>query len=229
MATYKVREVIGRVEDVLQDTNVRWPRLELQEWLNEAYRVITLHRPDANSASGTYTCTAGTRQDLTSVFSGALRLLDVTRNVAAGSNKKVVRQVNRAILDDQRSGWHAETETINIEHFTFDPREPKQFFVYPPALGTAEIEVVYSTVPAPHALSESSLDPNGADTTVINVDDIYQAALVDWILYRAYSKDAEYGANEVRASAAYQAFMSCIGAKTQTDGAYDPAVANRVT
>lgn len=229
MATYKVREVIGRVEDVLQDSNVRWPRLELQEWLNEAYRQITLHRPDANSAAGTFTCAAGSRQVLTTGFSDATRLLDVIRNMAAGSNKKVIRQVDRAILDDQRPGWHNEAQTINIEHYTFDPRQPKEFFVYPPALGTAEIEVLYSSVPSPHALSESNLDPDGADTTVINVDDIYQSALVDWMLYRAYSKDAEYGANEARAMASYQAFMQGIGAKTQVDAAADPAVANKVT
>ena len=30
MATIKVIDVISRVEAILQDSNVRWPRLELQ-------------------------------------------------------------------------------------------------------------------------------------------------------------------------------------------------------
>lgn len=229
MSTFTVREIVGRVETVLQDSNVRWPRLELQEWINEAYRMITLHRPDSNTASGTLTCAVGTRQDLTTGFSTAIRLIDITRNMATGSTKKVIRQINRAVLDDQRPGWHAETGTIDIEHFMFDPRLPKEFFVYPPALVTAEIEVIYSAVPSPHALSEANLDPDGADATVISLDDIYEPMIVDWVLYRAYSKDAEYGANEQRAGAAYQAFMTTIGAKTQVDAAADPAVSGRVT
>ena len=38
----KVIDVIKRVEDVTQDANVRWPRIELQNWLNEAYLQIAL-------------------------------------------------------------------------------------------------------------------------------------------------------------------------------------------
>ena len=46
--------------------------------------------------------------------------------------------------------------------------------------------------------------------------------ILDWVLYRAYSKDAEYGANEARAAASYQAFNSALGAKTQVDAAVAP-------
>ena len=91
MSTVKVIDIIKRVEDVLQDSNIRWPRTELQNWINESYLAITLLRPDANSKTGTFTCTAGSRQNLTTGFSSALRLLDVTRNLAASSTKKVVR------------------------------------------------------------------------------------------------------------------------------------------
>jgi len=66
MATVKVIEVVKRVEDVLQDSGVRWPRVELQNWLNESYLQIILLRPDANAKTGTFTCVAGSRQTLTS-------------------------------------------------------------------------------------------------------------------------------------------------------------------
>lgn len=229
MSTVKVVDVIRRVEYVLQDTNIRWPRLELQQWLNEAYLAIALMRPDASSASGTFTCAAGTRQVLTVGFPTALRLLDVTRNLAATSTKKVVRMVNRAVLDDQRPGWHAEAETVNIEHFMFDPRQPKEFFVYPPASNLAQLEVVYSSAPTAHTLTESDLDPDTGSAEVINLDDVYLSPLVDWILYRAYSKDAEYGANEARAAAAYQSFIAVLSAKNQTDAAANPVDMSKVT
>jgi hypothetical protein len=97
VATIKVIEIIKRVEDVLQDSNVRWPRVELQNWLNESYLQIALLRPDASSKTGTLTCVAGSRQTITSGFSTALRLLDVVRNLSSSSNKKVVRLNERSV------------------------------------------------------------------------------------------------------------------------------------
>jgi len=229
MSTVKVTDIIRRVEDVLQDTNIRWPRTELQNWMNESYLAITLARPDANAKTGSFTCAAGTRQVLSSEFPSSLRLLDVTRNLATNSGYKVIRLVARSVLDDQRPAWHAETGTTAIQHFTFDPRQPKEFFVYPPATTAAEIEVVYTDSPGATALTQTQLDPAGSDTTVILLDDIYMSPMIDWILYRAYSKDAEYGANEQRAQAAYGAFNAALATKNQVDSAVSPSNMSSVT
>ena len=229
MSTVKVTDIIRRVEDVLQDTNIRWPRTELQNWMNESYLAITLARPDANAKTGSFTCVAGTRQVLTAEFPSSLRLLDVTRNLATNSGYKVIRLVARSVLDDQRPAWHAETGTTAIQHFTFDPRQPKEFFVYPPATTAAEIEVVYTDSPGATTLTEAQLDPAGSDATVILLDDIYMSPMIDWILYRAYSKDAEYGANEQRAQAAYGAFNAALATKNQVDSAVSPSNMSSVT
>jgi hypothetical protein len=222
VATIKVIEVVKRVEDILQDTNVRWPRLELQNWINESYLQIILLRPDANAKTGTLTCVAGTRQGLTTSFPSALRLLDVVRNLASSSTKKVVRLISRSVLDDQRPAWHAETGVVNIQNYAFDPRQPKEFFVYPPATTSAQIEIVYADAVEAHTLSESALDPTGTNTEVIKLDDTYLSSIIDWVLYRSYSKDAEYAANAARAAAHSQAFMGGIGAKTQSDIGVSP-------
>lgn len=225
MATTKVIDVISRVEAILQDANVRWPRVELQRWLNEAYLSIVLLRPDANAKCSTFTCSAGTKQQLTASSGGfptALRLLDITRNVLSTSNKKVVRVVARSVLDDQRPSWHAETQSDNIQHYTYDPRHPKEFYVYPPATSTAEIEMIYTDAPGFHSLTATQLDPANDHAEVIKLDDIYLSPITDWVLYRAYSKDAEYGANEQRANAAFQTFNTAIGTKTQVDAAVSP-------
>lgn len=229
MSTVKVTDIIRRVEDVLQDTNIRWPRTELQNWMNESYLAITLARPDANAKTGSFTCAAGTRQVLTAEFPSSLRLLDVTRNLATNSGYKVIRLVARSVLDDQRPAWHAETGTTSIQHYTFDPRQPKEFFVYPPATTAAEIEVVYTDSPGATTLTEAQLDPTGSDATTILLDDIYMSPMIDWILYRAYSKDAEYGANEQRAQAAYGAFNAALATKNQVDSAVSPSNMSSVT
>ncbi len=228
MATVKVREIIGRVEHILQDSNVRWPRLELQSWINESYLAAVLLRPDASAKTGTFTCAAGSRQVLTAQFSTGLQLLDITRNLASASTKKVVRLVQRSVLDDQKPEWHTETGTVNVQHYMYDPRQPKEFFVYPPATTAAQLEVVYVDGPGAHALSESALDPAGSDATVILLDDIYMTPIIDWVLYRAYSKDAEHGPNEQRAAAAFQTFNAAMGAKSQTDTAVSPQAVSAV-
>ncbi len=225
MATIKVIEIIKRVEDVLQDSNVRWPRVELQNWLNESYLQIALLRPDASSKTGTLTCVAGSRQTITSGFSTALRLLDVVRNLASSSNKKVVRLIERSVLDDQRPAWHNDTASVNIQNYTFDVRQPKEFFVFPPATTSAQLEVVYADLPGTHSLSEANLHPTTGSAEVIKVDDTYLSVITDWILYRAFSKDAEFAANAARAGAHYQTFMSSIGNKTQSDVSSSPTEA----
>ena len=225
MATIKVIEIIKRVEDVLQDSNVRWPRVELQNWLNESYLQIALLRPDASSKTGTLTCVAGSRQTITSGFSTALRLLDVVRNLASSSNKKVVRLIERSVLDDQRPAWHYDTASVNIQNYTFDVRQPKEFFVFPPATTSAQLEVVYADLPGTHSLSEANLHPTTGSAEVIKVDDTYLSVITDWILYRAFSKDAEFAANAARAGAHYQTFMSSIGNKTQSDVGSSPTEA----
>ena len=229
MATVKVIDIIRNVEHVLQDTNIRWPRTELKSWINEAYLAIILLRPDANAKTGTFTCAAGSRQSLPAQFASGLKLIDVTRNLAASSNKQAIRIVSRSVLDDQRPTWHAETGTVNSQHYMYDNRQPKEFFVYPPATTSAEIEVVYADAVTEHSLTETQLDPAGSDTTVILLDDIYKSPITDWVLYRAYSKDAEYGANEARAQASYQSFNAALGAKTQVDAAAAPQITTSVT
>jgi hypothetical protein len=224
MSTVTVVSLVNRAQTILQDTvdpGVRWPVLELQDWLNDSYREIVNARPDANSQSGDFTCAIGTRQVLTTQFASALRLIDVVRNTATTSAKKAIRQLDRSVLDDQRRGWHAETGKVDIEYFMFDPRLPREFLVYPPAATGAEIEVVYSLVPEGHTLTEAQLT-SSPSTETIKLVDSYANIMLDYMLYRAYSKDAEYAANAARAQSHFQAMQNALGIKTTSDTATNP-------
>jgi len=217
MPTVKVVDLVQRAKTILQDTTgTRWPVRELQDWLNDSYQEIILARPDANTQTGTFTCQAGTRQKLAGVFPSALRLIEATRNVAATSSKRSIRLIDRKILDDQRPAWHSETSSVNVEHYMFDVRLPKEFFVYPPATTAAQLEVVYSSVPNQHALSEAQLN-NLSTTEAIRVDDHYSNAMLDYMLYRAYSKDADYAANAERAVGHYNAMQAALSGGMQVD------------
>lgn len=219
MPTVQVVELVQRAQIVLQDTTgTRWPELELQMWLNDAYREILLHRPDTNTQIGEFACVEGTRQRLTDVFPSALSVDRVVRNLAASSRKGAIRAINQSVLDDQRRTWHAESPTVDIELYMIDPLLPREFFVYPPASTEAVLEVVYSSVPDAHTLSEAELQDAGTDEP-IRIVDSFANAILDYMLYRAYSKDAEYMGNAQRAVMHREAMLASMGVGSQTAAA----------
>jgi hypothetical protein len=71
-------------------------------------------------------------------------------------------------------------------------------------------------VPTNHTLSDAELTTSPSSET-IKIVDSYANAMLDYMLYRAYSKDAEYAANAQRAMGHYQAMQAALGIKTQTD------------
>ena len=221
MAVTKVTSIVDQAGTILNDVGaVRWTRLELQKWINAAYREIVRLRPDANAISATVTLAAGIRQKLADAASinlpNATRLLDVVRNMAATSNKYPIKLVDQDTIDQLYPGWMVETASVSIAHWMFNLLLPKEFLVYPPATSAAQVEIVYSSVPAAHALSDSELNPTGGSSDVIRIDDIYAGSILDYVLYRAYLKDAEAG-NADRAAHHLAAFNGELGQQTSTD------------
>lgn len=213
MATTKVVDILDRASIILQDnTNVRFPNDELLKFFNDAQKEVVLHRPDAKMVNGSFDCTAGSKQTLPSA---ALRLIDVVRNV----NGRAITQVDRKILDETLPNWHeqAADATRKIEHFVYDPADPKNFYVYPKATTDFDLEIVYSSAPTDVTISNFA-----TDTTTISLDDVYSNCILDYILYRAYQKDSEYAGNAQRAMMHYQSFANALGVKTQADGATTP-------
>lgn len=219
--------IIRRATDVILDnTSVRWPAGELVRWLNDAQREVVLLRPDAINKTATATLAVGTRQHLDSMALNPVpaKLIEITRNMATTSTKKAVSLVPRKILDAQTPGWHAIPGTVDILHYMFDPRDPKTFYVYPPALATAQLEIMYSAVPTEIAEpADGAL--YGAVVGNITLPDIYANALLDYVLYRAYSKDSEFAGNAARAQSHYAAFVASLTAEIQATLAVQPQIA----
>lgn len=216
--TLTAKSIVKRATDLIQDqTSVRWPANELVRWLNDGQREVLIHRPDALNTTATVTMAAGSRQDLDNMAltPPPAKLLEVTRNMAATSQKRAVRLVPRQILDAQIPGWHGLAGSVDIAHYMFDPRDPKTFYVYPPALATAQLELTYAAYPVDVAEPADGATYNDVAGN-IGVPDIYGNALLDYILYRAYSKDSEYADNGERAAAHYAAFANALGLEIKT-------------
>lgn len=214
-----VQSVIDRVQTVLQDTTgVRWPVVgELVLWINDAQREIALLKPDASATNTTITLATGTKQDIPSEGN---RLLKVVRNMSAAANgdgKRAVRIVDREVLDAQTPDWHDPTvsgdaaHTTTVKHYTYEESNPRNFYVYPGVAGNAYLEIIYSSNPANVALSGS-----------LSIPDIYANAILNYVLYMAYMKDAEYAGNAQRAGSHYQLFTGSVTGKGQLDAMTNP-------
>ncbi len=212
MAT--VASILAAAGDILHDAGfVRWTQAELVRALNYGRREIAIARPDVYAERATVTLTAGYEQ---TIPADGTRLLDVLHNVtAAGAVGRAVRIVEREELDALQSSWFGGTTSADIRHFSLDERAPRTFEVYPPAASGHKLRIVYSKMPA---------DVGAADT--LTSDALYSGALTDYILYRAFLKDAEFANNADRATRHYQAFLSAVGIGGRVTIGTSPNTAN---
>lgn len=211
-----VEEVIDRVSEVLQDANrVTWTETQLISWVNDAVRSLVMVRPDVSAVVKNLLLVAGTKQSLT--VEGDLRLMSIARNMGADGltvGRAVTGPVPLEDLDSVNPYWHMDAATGYVIQYVHDLATPDVFYVYPGVESGSEfyIEARVSQLPTQVATP--------ADST--GIDEIYGPALIEWILYRAWSRDAETSPNWQRAARHFQNFFQLLGVKAQVDDANSP-------
>lgn len=187
MAT-TVNSIFDRVEVVLQDSKAtRWPRAENLVWLNDGLRDLAVLKPDTKVRRVEITLAAGAKQALPD---DGILLEGV---IWAG---QTVTPCVKGLLDSFSPGW-MNKPAKTVQNFMYSPLEPKIFFVYPAQTdNTVKVEVTYSSYP-----DEAHI--NG----ILDCPDKYATRLVDYVLFRSYSKDAEFAGSAGIAAAYYQSFV----------------------
>lgn len=205
--TTTAKSIIYMAQDQLHDlAGIRWPATDLVQHLNDGLVALAEIRPDATAKTISHSLVAGVKQ---TVPAGCLKLMDITRNTSGAP----IRQTQQQLLDDIDPNWYSRPGSTRIRHFYFDERDPKTFYVYPPAATGASVELLHSAAPAViPAPSGRSYDTVTGD---LPVADAFKSGLWSFVLFRAYSKDAQYGGNSAMSLAHYQLFMSL---KTSGDG-----------
>jgi len=213
------KDVIRRVVDVLVDvSSVAWQIDELVRWLNDGQREIVIQRPDATATTVAVALVPGFRQQLPAT---AVKLLDIPCNTAGGP----VRQTERRELDELEPTWRQSAGVTDIKHFMHDPRAPRAFEVYPPAAAGASVDALVSLYPIDIVVPAPGQTWNNVVGSIA-VADIYQSALVDYVLYRAYSKASEFAGNGSRAQAHYGAFANTLGIEVSASLTVAPNTSN---
>lgn len=211
--------IISRVARLLADnTKVRWPSEELVEYCKDAVHQIILARPDAYPVTRAFTLTGGNTKQVVGMTSAAdghdigsishnpaIRLLRVVRNLGAAGSRPI-REASRVALDSELSNWHtvpSPGSQYSALHYVFDNVAPHVFYIYPcpPSTPAYQIEIVHSAIPAM---------PGSLESVALGLQDHWINPLIDWVLYRCYSKDAEYAGNGERAAHHLNAFATAL-------------------
>lgn len=191
--TVVVSSIIDRVRSQLIDTGTvkRWTDDELIKWVTDGERTVVAIAPGASSVNATVELIPGTLQFIPS---NGHMLLSVTRNTGG----RAVRVIGRELIDGFNPDWHVATASSTVQNYIFDPQQPRQFYVYPPNDGTGSLDIVYSIMPAERT----------ALTDTLEVIDLYQTALVDYVMYRAHQKDSDFAAGAGIAANYLQTFLA---------------------
>ncbi len=195
--TITAATTIVSVRDLIGDPySERWTDADLLKWITDGLREMATIRPAIFGASGTelsHVLAAGCKQRLTAA--NAFQIVSVDYNVASG---KAIRLITGSQLDAFRPGWRADI-AADVQNWFPDGEDQLSFWVYPAVAG-ATVSV--------HA----HITPAAVTTTaaVVLPYDQYAPVLVNYVCFRAFSRDVEYGGNQAAAQAYYALFTAAL-------------------
>ena len=191
--------IVTQAATVLLDAGAtRWTAAELLDWLNAGVREIATFT-DAAVTVGNLTLVAGTKQTLPA---GGLFLQDITRNMGVGGATpgEAIRSTTRMQLDSYNPNWQLDTATLAVKNYAYDPKAPRVYWVWPPMSGATTVEAQYAAMPATVTSGQA-----------IPIEDRYANPILDYMLYRAFQKDAEIEGMAARSQMHRAAMKESLG------------------
>lgn len=223
-----VKDLMHSAQVVLNDLGAvaRWPLPELLDWINLGATRICTAKPNANTKPQDIPLVAGSEQAIPPDAVLLVRVLSVKSLAGAIRSAPIV---SRRSLDALVPGWQdpaVHAATALPDNTIYDPADPDIFHVYPPNDGAgavlrADLALVPTPIPAPGVP-----DDINSYTMALPIGDDFQGALLDYVLYRAFSKDSALPNAAGRSQAHFQAFQIAIGEKIQRDVVMNATTAN---
>lgn len=230
---FTARDIFEKAGILLNDTGKlssvrRWPLLELCGWLNDGLGAIVIQKPSATAKNVTLPLVRGTLQTIPDGYVSILRPVRNMRNESSDRQpRRTISVVSNEQLSDVNPAWHDEY-SVNyaqqVKHFVFDEVNPRAFYVYPGNDGTGAIESVLCAEPQVVAPLNEYVDELSSYEVEIELEDIYAGVLLDYVLYRARSKDAQDAGSATRAALHYQQFANALGIKINVEANTSPNI-----
>lgn len=233
-----VKEALWRAGVILQDVSpqfVRHPEAEMVTWADDAQLALFKFLPSAGSRVDTLKLKPGTRQSIESIAAAdckpgdgstpsaaitGVQLLDLVRNMGADglTPGAAIRPIPRQILDDQTPTWHQILGPV-VRQFAYDPATPLYFYINPGVPVGANVWVEVSWIAQPARIPNTGTPGaelykfDGASTLKLAIADQYIEDVVNYIVARAFMKNAQYAGNDQKASNFAGLFINSLNAK----------------
>lgn len=206
------KSVIDKAAILLTDAgNVRWSRAELLGWMNDARRQIVLFKPSSHNAVVDVKLKAGTHQQIPT---DGYMLLGISHNMGTDglTPGPAIRIISREVLDSYLPTWHQAPAEAIVQNYVFSMQDQTAFYVYPPSNGQNFVKLNYSRYPV-NIVSESEQ---------LGVHEILEGAVLDYMMYRAVGKDAEYAAMQALSQRYYDSFKETMIGKEAGEAENNP-------
>lgn len=207
---------IALAADVLGDSKYRtWTIQAHYEYLSDALRVLASLKPGYFAALHKWQLAANKVEQ--TIPTGYYLVLRDPYNMGAdgATYGRTITQTKAEALTDIDPSWRAVTPAAAVKHYVYDAdRAPKRFECYPPPNAALWVQ------------GELAADP----TRVVDQNDTLSChdnavpALVEWQLYRAYSRDDEKTFAPQKAAAHVALFFQLLGLKIKTEMLTSPKV-----
>ena len=200
MGTILASSLVTKASTLLNDvSNTRWSQTQLLGWMSDAQRIVAIQIPGASNKSVSMQLVAGTRQQIPS---DGWILSDVFRNMGMDGNTpgRAIRLISRNVMDSTNPTWHSDPTSTTVINYLYDPNDQTYFWVYPPSPGGNYVQVNYVYI-TPEVTSL---------TTTLNVSDVLEPVILDYMMYRAMMVDAEYAPGTALAQQYLQSFMAGV-------------------
>lgn len=201
-------DIILAVFTALQEDGAdptRWSTSELVRYLNAGQLALATLRPAEMAVTIPFTPEEGARQTLPD---DAMALLEVRCN--SSGRMRALTLVDRHTLEAVEPEWASSTPTATPVHYMYGPIEPRVFYLYRPVSAQASVELTYARYPEDVPQPPDNLLSSVTGDTALEAK--WANALRDYVLYRAWAKDAEYGANANLAATYFAAFNDAVKA-----------------
>lgn len=114
--------------------------------------------------------------------------------------------------------WEDTTQTLEVDDYTYDPRHPREFYVYPPNTGLGAVRAVVCQFPT--ELVDYTTDEVNWGAQELPVSDAYAEAIAQFVLHRAFNKEAEWALNPIRAKQHFELYLELVATKGAQDAEF---------
>ena len=193
------QDIITEARYVLSDTNstgvgYRQGDTELLGYVNSSLVECAVLRPELFATIGDMTCVVGQCEQSLD-YADAIALLEVL-SIHQGA---ALTPFDMAAMTAYNPNWRTDTGAAARQWSRFQ-NDPLKFFIYPKAPAAAQVlDVRYARNPATFTIN----------ATITDVPLALKTALVEYVIYRAESKDDEH-VSSGRTTSYYQAFLAKV-------------------